>query len=168
MKLTLNLQTFGKKNFRVAQYDDQTTVKKMVDSLLEVNYVPTLDNYIKLFSKEIVVVIHDDIVINGDSDNTLQQSNIVDGEYIYLLERSEYFKIGSMKLFIKPLDGNKFTLDNISCSQTIYSVAKLVSQRLMIPIESIRFIFAGNQLDFKKSVSNSSLQTESTLHLVLK
>ncbi|EFA84131.1 hypothetical protein PPL_03204 [Heterostelium album PN500] len=124
MKLNLHLQT-RKKKFIDIQYDDQTLVKKMVDSLLEDNFVPMINN-VKLFSKDLVVLIHDDTVISGDSDNTLKQSNIVDGEHIYLLERSAYFEAGTMKLFIKPVvDGNHFTLDNISSSQTMYSVAKL-------------------------------------------
>ena len=102
---------------------------------------------------------------NLEDELTMTECNIKHDDTVQLVKK--------IQIFFKVLDGTTKTLD-VVFNEGIYAVKKLLSEKLRlaysddIPPETMRFIFAGQQLEDCKTLADYNIQKESTLHLVLR
>ena len=87
---------------------------------------------------------------------------VKDGDLLVLEKRIITFPI-----YIKTLVGKKITL-NVSPYDTMIMVKYFINILEGIPVDQIRLIFNGLQLEDHKTIENYNIQNESILHMVLK
>lgn len=71
-----------------------------------------------------------------------------------------------MKVYVKTITGEIFTIEDISQYDSVATIRASISERFGTKSKSQRLLFCGNELDGNKMVMEYNILDESTLHLV--
>ena len=73
----------------------------------------------------------------------------------------------SKQIYIKTLQGKNITLD-VNDDDTIDSIKKKITEIEGIPVEQMRLVFNGKQLEDANTIRDYGIECDSTIHLVLR
>ena len=72
-----------------------------------------------------------------------------------------------MQIFVKTLTGKTITIQTNTCG-TVRSLFQAIYDKEGLPPSYFRLIYGGKQLDHSRFLSDYNIQSEATVHLVLR
>jgi ubiquitin C len=104
-----------------------------------------------------------------DNNQTLQDYNIENESILQLVYglRGGGGPSGSKTIMIKTLQGKTITID-VNDGDSIESVKKKITDIEGIPVDQMRLVFNGKQLEDANTIQDYGIEADSTVHLVLR
>lgn len=136
------------------QVTPKTTMKDIKDQLRQ-KYDVVVNVPLLQFGRELA----DDMAMLN-CGNALAHS-----DYRFTYKRSQSDLI---KIYVKTITGKTITVDALLPDETIEHLKLRIEAIEGIPTDQQRFVFAGKQLEDGRTLSDYNVQTESTIHLILR
>jgi ubiquitin len=104
-----------------------------------------------------------------EDGKTIMDYNIQKESTIHLVLRLRGggMDVGTKQIFIKTLQGKSITID-VNDTDTLESVKNKILEIEGIPVDQQRLVFNGKQLEDTNSINDYGIESDSTIHLVLR